>query len=484
MIGKLSISPWGKTAQRALVWAYDCFPFGMLMPDRYISDTSDHCMTISRSNWTTEMADTCKPLATLASTGIFSAGSSISTSGSSIVLHAEEYDSWIQLTTEVEAGIDNRFSFDVPVLEGAAESGMQVMIIETRDNTPYVIGGGYLMPGGRKQTISFNASGNTVNLLFNGPFSTAEIEQICTHYTKTTQQSYLVEVCDDAKDKYRFGWQGKFEKINEISGSGNHIDWGGYGYDSRLARRWSPDKLQAKYSWQSPYSALGNNPILNQEIDGKDYAVFVDHKTKTVIVKATYYTAKGNTDDHNSAVQATQFWNEQSGKYQYKVGKGKKAVYYDINFQLDVQQVDKPTAEANKDRASFVADIEKLTPDMSSNTYEVVPDAELDATTNGKTTVGAAVKVKESRKETGTGAHELGHTLGFKHLIGSIMSEASNVGRSETTNTTIIGQILKNAGLGRKNYHRDYQGGGTGHLQPSTGTAPPNFDRGKVVKKK
>ena len=206
------------------------------MPGRYISDTNSHCLLVSRSTWTTEMADTCKPLATLASTGIFSAGSSISTSGSSIVLHAEEYDSWIQLTTEVEVGIGNSFSFDVPVLEGAAESGMQVMIIETRDNTPYVIGGGYLMPGGRKQTISFNASGNTVNLLFNGPFSTAEIEQICTHYTKTTQQTYLVEVCDETKDKYRFGFNGQ-EKVNEIAGVGNHNTALFWEYDTRTAQR-------------------------------------------------------------------------------------------------------------------------------------------------------------------------------------------------------------------------------------------------------
>ena len=280
MIGKLSISPWGKTAQRALVWAYDCFPFGMLMPGRYISDTSDHCMTISRSNWSTEMADTCKPLATLASTGIFSAGSSISTSGSSIVLHAEEYDSWIQLTTEVEAGIDNSFTFSVSVLEGAEESGMQVMIIETRDNTPYVIGGGYLMPGGRKQTISFNASGNTVNLLFNGPFSTAEIEQICTHYTKTTQQTYLVEVCDESKDKYRYGFGGH-EKDDEVAGSGNYYGFGDYGLDVRLGRRWRVDPKAAKYPMWSPYVFCADNPIRYIDPDGQE---FVDPNGKRVAI--------------------------------------------------------------------------------------------------------------------------------------------------------------------------------------------------------
>lgn len=288
---------------------------------------------------------------------------------------------------------------------------------------------------------------------------------------------------------YRFGWQGNFEKDDEIMGSGNYIDWGGYGYDPRLERRWTLDKLHAKYPWQSPYSAVGNNPILNHELDGKDYAVYPDHNTRTIIIKATYYTIKGNTDDNNSAVKATQFWNNQSGKYQYKVGKGKGAVYYDIDFQLNVKEVDNPNLQVNQDKYP-IKGYTSLVTDGSSNTYEVLPDKndifknndpneETNAVTNG----GALINVKDSQKETMTGAHEVGHTLGFGHIINSIMSRASNIGRSETTKTKIIGQILKHAGLGRRNYSRDYQGTGAGNLQPSTGEAPVNFSNGKVIKK-
>ncbi len=293
---------------------------------------------------------------------------------------------------------------------------------------------------------------------------------------------------------YRFGYM-NFEKGDEVKGDGNHISWGDYGYDPRIGRRWQSDPLQAKNPWQSPYSAMGNKPILHKEIDGRDYAVYVNHETKTVIVKATYYTVKGNTDDYNSAVAATTFWNKQSGKYQYKVGKGKDAQYYDIQFDLNVQDVDNPTLQANTDRLpnEVVPEGQKrLTTDGSSNTYGVLPDNhsqfkndDPEEETNGFTKGGALVSVKDSRKETETGAHEVGHTLGFGHMFGSLMSEANNIGRTKTVNRTIIGQILKNSGLGKYNYHKDYQGSGQGKLQPSTGgNAPSGFDSGKVVKKK
>lgn len=60
-----------------------------------------------------------------------------------------------------------------------------------------------------------------------------------------------------------------------------------------------------------------------------------------------------------------------------------------------------------------------------------------------------------------------------------------NEGHTIDVNKTIIGQILKNSGLGKLNYHSDYQGSGKGYLQHSTGLeAPRGFDRGIVVKKK
>ena len=135
---------------------------------------------------------------------------------------------------------------------------------------------------------------------------------------------------------YSYGWQGRFESDDEVSGKSDFVEWGGYGYSSLIGRRWSPDKLHAKYPGFSPYSAIGNNPIINQEIDGRDYSVYVDHETKTIIVKATYYVDINKTDDINSAKSATEFWNEQSDKFQYVISSGDETHYYNIQFELDV----------------------------------------------------------------------------------------------------------------------------------------------------
>ena len=64
------------------------------------------------------------------------------------------------------------------------------------------------------------------------------------------------------------------------------------------------------------------------------------------------------------------------------------------------------------------------------------------------------------------------------------MSEASNVGRKEVINTIVVGQVLKNGGLGKRTFTKRLQGSGKGNLKPAKGTAPSNFESRKVVRKK
>lgn len=63
-----------------------------------------------------------------------------------------------------------------------------------------------------------------------------------------------------SSNEYRYGFNG-MEKDDEIKGSGNSYTTEFRGYDPRLGRFMSLDPLSQSFPWQSPYSAMNNNPI-------------------------------------------------------------------------------------------------------------------------------------------------------------------------------------------------------------------------------
>jgi len=65
-------------------------------------------------------------------------------------------------------------------------------------------------------------------------------------------------IADDST-KYRYGFNG-MEKVDEVSGNGNHYTAEFWEYDPRTGLRWNTDPLA--YPWQSPYVCFNNNPIV------------------------------------------------------------------------------------------------------------------------------------------------------------------------------------------------------------------------------
>ena len=254
----------GVNYEPSLRSAYDYYPFGMLMPGRYVSDTSERCMTISRTGWSTILVDSCKPLAVLATTSYASGGATAVYANNHLVLSVPAEGS-IGFATEVAAGVDNTFEFNIGNITGASEQGVLVTVLETIDNVQYVIGGGRLLPG--RQKVNFRSVANSVSLVFPEHFTEMELAMICTKYPKSVQHTYLVDVCDESKDRYRFGFNGQ-EKINEIAGVGNHNTAQFWEYDTRLGRRWEIDPEFDEMPEQSPYSGLFNNPNMFNDPDG------------------------------------------------------------------------------------------------------------------------------------------------------------------------------------------------------------------------
>ncbi len=77
-------------------------------------------------------------------------------------------------------------------------------------------------------------------------------------------------------EAYRYGMQGQ-EKVDEVSGSGNHYTAEFWEYDSRTGRRWNLDPVVKEH--ESPYATFANNPIWfvdpngadSAKLNGKDY---------------------------------------------------------------------------------------------------------------------------------------------------------------------------------------------------------------------
>ena len=63
--------------------------------------------------------------------------------------------------------------------------------------------------------------------------------------------------------KYRFGFNKGSENDDEISGSGNYITTLYREGDNRLGNWWSFDPKANRQPWQSPFTFMGNNPIIN-----------------------------------------------------------------------------------------------------------------------------------------------------------------------------------------------------------------------------
>lgn len=82
---------------------------------------------------------------------------------------------------------------------------------------------------------------------------------------------------------YRYGAANGQEKVDEISGSGNHYTAPYWEYDPRLIRRWNQDPVVKEH--ESPYACFANNPIWFSDPDGADTTIMIDIVAKSIIEK-------------------------------------------------------------------------------------------------------------------------------------------------------------------------------------------------------
>jgi RHS repeat-associated protein len=246
----------------ALPAVYDYYPFGMLMPDRYTSDTSSECVTVSQTKWVTTWVTHCYVAAEWVWPGYTSWGSvSVSTSSG----------------LQISAGENSGVQFDVEVLPFEQQdvylqiegfySGSGTFELQEYHNGQWTVLGSASFDKIGEVRITCRPRQAMVRAILRGPYYILA-KQLCVTKPVLSQETVLVDICDTDGDKYRFGFNGQ-EKVNEWAGIGNHLDFGARGYDSRTGRWYSVDPLFNKQPGWSTYKSFYNNPNTYVDPDGK-----------------------------------------------------------------------------------------------------------------------------------------------------------------------------------------------------------------------
>jgi hypothetical protein len=247
------------------------------MPDRYVSDTSSKCMTLTQSRWVTTWVDSCYSIIDLIG-GQNTTGGAIArdTLGMAILIEAARVGSSVNFALIVEPGIEQEFTFDIAYVNSSAGS---LLAIEdsvagqwkTLNSVPLDKRGNIRLP--------FVSLLGNVRVSVTGPTKTV-LNRICRKVPVQYQESYLTQVCNGDKDRYRFGFNGQ-EKVNEIAGVGNHNTAEFWEYDTRVARRWNLDPEFKQMPGLSHYSAFNNSPL-----------IFVDEGGDLPIIPILYFIGK------------------------------------------------------------------------------------------------------------------------------------------------------------------------------------------------
>lgn len=199
-------------------------------------------------------------------------------------------------------------------------------------------------------------------------------------------------------------------KERQTVGELRFLDFGARFYDSEGGIFLQQDPLSEKYYHIGQYNYCAGNPIKLVDPDGKAYKTTIDNRNNTITLSQTIYTPYHG---YGSASKSAYFWNHLKG-CTYTDAMGNK---YKVKFNISVK------------RESYINIANKVEEDPTGNSYIIVSIKQTDSQkiVNGTTSPDRKhIEVDESRYNTDTGAHEIGHTFNMDHTDRGIMTPASN----------------------------------------------------------
>ncbi len=245
----------------------DYYPFGMLMPNRYINDVVPHSTSITATVLSPAVAPgTYYSYPGLSPSG-FVGSASASSGGTYMILH----------TSTTGGGA----VFHVgPLTPGVAQdvyitASGGTDVYKAWVNAPDAVAyAQVLIPTSATVTaLHFTPTGSYIDITIDNhpgppfPSNHINIYGFTTSAVTMVPQNVVTTIAND--DQYQYGFNGQM-KDNEWAGVGNYLDYGARGYDTRIARWLSKDPLFLKYHSFSPYNYAINSPILFSDKQGKE----------------------------------------------------------------------------------------------------------------------------------------------------------------------------------------------------------------------
>jgi RHS repeat-associated protein len=267
------------TFRPVLASTYDYYPFGSLMPGRYMEDTNSYCFTTTETKYVVvpflEIATPTSGPSALISPGAGTPPTVTDVPGGGIDIDFDPVDAGTMASVSFASGIDAPANTQV-------ETNIEVSVLDAVFNISVIDDStGNVLAS--RQVASMQGNTNLLKIIIPNPAASTRIRvkldqpgqninRIRINVVRstsyiTTTVNVVSTVCNKAQ--YPFGFNGQM-KVDEVAGKGNHLDFGARMYDSRIARFISVDPLMKKYPMWSPYSGFANNPIRFVDRDGAE----------------------------------------------------------------------------------------------------------------------------------------------------------------------------------------------------------------------
>ncbi len=339
----------GEPANRraSLQAAYDYYPFGMLMPNRYLEDNSQQC-TPQTITWY-QRVPTVVQHVDMNSEATALDGLTIAegTAVGNTHWNAPEGENDGYIDLELLPGLDvpnggltvatysisslgaNK-SFRVRTHVTSTEAvPLKTEVVQTNENDEEeLLCSNDVAYDAEVELEGTTLTGGNIKVRFKTTrgSTTVRIYSLAAETMDLVTGSYVRMYCNDqfglSKD-YRFGFIGA-ENDNEISGTGNSQDHKFRMYDPRLGRYRSRDPLSKSFPWNSPYAYAENRVIDGIDLEGLEY-VSVHHYANGATAVTQFYKM---TDKEIKRLGGT------TAGIHYSVpfgpgGRGVKHIYYD-----------------------------------------------------------------------------------------------------------------------------------------------------------